>query len=208
MKNKNLKVKVIGIGDGINSIVEYLYQNNKRENIEFTVINLSSKSTDEPIVVDDKYFLTDAFGIEAECYDKPEAVTKYVLENIDNIRRFTTGSDIVILLSCFGDKTGTGIGATPLVAKILKESAVKAFSIITLPFDSFLEQTRKLATVAANELALYQKDCIVIDSQAEVESDDFPNDISIFDVDNYIRDKVVDKFYTLLADVFYNADAE
>lgn len=39
MQNKNLKIKVFGIGYGGQSIVDYLYLNNKCKNIDFVVIN-------------------------------------------------------------------------------------------------------------------------------------------------------------------------
>ena len=39
MNNKNLKITVVGIGSGAQNIIDYLFLNNKSENIEFALIN-------------------------------------------------------------------------------------------------------------------------------------------------------------------------
>ena len=44
MQNKNLKIKVFGIGNGGQNMVDYLYLNNKCKNIDFTVINSDERA--------------------------------------------------------------------------------------------------------------------------------------------------------------------
>ena len=104
--------------------------------------------------------LTD--GIDAAC--DPEVGRKATEESYNEIKRALEGADMVILVACMGD--GTGTGATPVIAKIAKELGAFALAIVTMPF-GFEGKKHTLQALAGIERL--QKN---IDSPVVV----FPND--------------------------------
>ena len=90
MQNKNLKIKVFGIGNGGQNMVDYLYLNNKCKNIDFVVINSDEKALKQS-KTRNKYVLSGEYysdkGESLGCGGDPKVGKEYALKHINIIRR-------------------------------------------------------------------------------------------------------------------------
>lgn len=228
MQNKKLKIKVIGIGGGGQKIADYLYQYNKCKNMEFIAINsdeqiLNLAKIENKILIKKEYSLYDkvvamfpklvlkfmrfewlvykiykminhkkSFG----CGGNPRTGEEYAFRYINKIREIVGTPDIVFIISSFGG--GCGTGATPVIAKMLKDTNINVFAIVTLPFEFEGRYRMQQATDGVLELERYVKNVIVFDNQAVLKGDDVKKDTSIKNVFNYINEKISENFYEVI----------
>lgn len=186
---KDLKIKVIGIGNGGQDAVDYLYLKNKCKNIDFVVIN-----SDERILnkakTSDKYLLSgENYSNENEstgCGGNPKIGKQNALIHINQILKLTQNSDIIFLISCFGG--GCGTGATPVIAEKLKIVGIKTIAIITKPFKY---EGQKRTTQAENGIEILQQfvgKTVVIENQTLCKS--VPEDTTTKAAFNYVNQKL------------------
>ena len=98
---KDLKIKVIGIGNGGQDAVDYLYLNNKCKNIDFIVINSDERILKEA-KTSNKYLLSEGnYSNENEstgCGGNPKIGKQNALIHINQILKLTQNSDIIFLI--------------------------------------------------------------------------------------------------------------
>lgn len=126
-----VKIKVVGVGGGGGKIISRIY--NKNKSIDYVAINtdlqdLKQCKADKLLQIGKQTTKGMGAGMQILLGEKS------ALENIQDVLSATLPSQVIILVSCFGG--GTGSGATPLIAKKIKErdKNVLLLSIITLPF--------------------------------------------------------------------------
>lgn len=194
MQDKNLKIKVIGIGGGGQQVVDYLYLSNKCENREFIVIN-----SDEPFLnlakTKNKYVLSGEYyndnGESLGCGGDPEVGKEYAIQHIDKISEIVGKPDVVFLVASFGG--GCGTGATPVTAEMLNELGVKTIAIIGKPFHWEGEMRKQRTIDGIEKLKQYVEKSIIIDYQSLTKT--FPPNTSLNAGWNYIYEKVAEEFY-------------
>lgn len=194
MQDKNLKIKVVGIGGGGQQVVDYLYLNNKCENREFIVIN-----SDEPFLnlakTKNKYVLSGEYyndnGESLGCGGDPKVGKEYAIRHINKIREIVGKPDVVFLVASFGG--GCGTGATPVIAKMLNEIGVKTIAIIGKPFHWEGEMRKQRTIDGIEKLKQYVEKSIIIDYQSLTKT--FPPNTSLNAGWNYIYEKVAEEFY-------------
>lgn len=128
---KNIpKIYVIGIGGGGNNALNRMIASNVA-NVEFIAINtdlqvLETCKAEKKLSIGQR--LTNGFGAGAD----PSVGEAAAVENEDEIRELIKDADMVILTCGMGG--GTGTGATPVIARLCKESGILTVAVVTTPF--------------------------------------------------------------------------
>ena len=214
MNNKNLKITVVGIGSGAQNIIDYLFLNNKSENIEFALIN-SDKNFLEQAKIESKLLIhgdnEKFYGLG--CGGDASIGKQYAEFCLEKIEQLFTDTDVAFLISCFGG--GCGTGATPVIAEMLKNKGIKTIAIITKPF-AFESPSRfeiatseikisishkfpdrmERATEGIKKLQSYVEKYIVVDNQSLLEN--FQHSVTLAEIWNYVNKKVAEEFYRAL----------
>ena len=123
-------IKVVGVGgagcNAVNRMIDVGLQG-----VEFIAINTDSqvlKNCNAPVKLQIGEKLTKGLGAGAN----PEVGQKAAEENIEDIRKFLVGADMVFITAGMGG--GTGTGAAPIIAQIAKELGALTVSVVTKPF--------------------------------------------------------------------------
>ncbi len=124
-------IKVVGIGGGGGNALNHIVRSGVR-GVEFIAANtdiahLSLSEADLKIVLGRE--LTRGLGAGAD----PEIGLRAAEESVEEIRTILEGTDMVFLTAGMGG--GTGTGATPVIAKIARESGALVVSVATKPFN-------------------------------------------------------------------------
>lgn len=124
------KIKVIGVGGGGNNAVNRII-NDKVQNIETYLINTETsllKRANTKNVLQIGKELTKGLGAGAN-----EVVGENsALESKEDIKRILENTDLLFVTAGMGG--GTGTGATPIIAQIVKEMGILTVGIVTKPF--------------------------------------------------------------------------
>jgi len=143
---KKIKIRVVGIGGGGGSIVSEIAPRLKR--IKFLAANTDlqalKKLSRETEKLQFGQILTQGLGTGM----KPDLGEKVAQTETDKVKKIFGGRDFSILVSCLGG--GTGSGASPIFAKVARDSKNYTLGIFTLPF-SFEGQKRMEIAEAAME---------------------------------------------------------
>ncbi|MBI4289285.1 MAG: cell division protein FtsZ [Chloroflexi bacterium] len=137
------RIKVIGVGGGGSNAVTRMVRENI-PGVEFIALNTDSQSlqlAEAPTrrQLGDK--LTRGLGAGGE----PSIGCKAAMESKDDLRELCGGADIVFITAGMGG--GTGTGAAPVVAELVKESGALTVAVVTKPF-SFEGAHRRLQAEA------------------------------------------------------------
>lgn len=124
---------VIGVGGCGCNTINMLQQENFDENVNLVAVNTDSAVLNH-IDVQSKILigedLTNGYGAGAD----PAIGLKAAQESEELLRSTIADSDVVILTAGFGG--GTGTGAMPFIAELVRESGITCLSVVTLPFES------------------------------------------------------------------------
>ncbi|MBQ9015292.1 MAG: cell division protein FtsZ [Firmicutes bacterium] len=124
------EIKVIGVGGGgcnaINRMIEAGMQG-----VTFIAVNtdkqaLARNQAETKVQIGEK--LTKGLGAGGN----PEVGQKSAEENLEDLQKFISGSDMVFITCGMGG--GTGTGAAPIIAKIAKDMGILTVGVVTKPF--------------------------------------------------------------------------
>ena len=124
------EIKVIGVGGGgcnaINRMIE-----SGMQGVTFIAVNtdkqtLSTNRAETKVQIGEK--LTKGLGAGGN----PEVGQKSAEENLEDLQKFISGSDMVFITCGMGG--GTGTGAAPIIAKIAKDMGILTVGVVTKPF--------------------------------------------------------------------------
>lgn len=138
------KIKVIGIGGGGGNAITSMVEGDNISGVEFITIN-----TDAQVLLQNKAptklqigeKLTKGLGVGGN----PEIGEQAAEESVEKIKEFLVDSDMVFITAGMGG--GTGTGASPIIARLAKESGALTVAVVTKPFA--FEGTRR--SVVADE---------------------------------------------------------
>ena len=157
-------IKVFGCGGmGCNSIT-WLF--NKGINgatiygINTDALHLSITKADEKILIGKE--LTRGLGAGG----KPKVGREAAKESLSELKKATSGADMVFVLAGMGG--GTGTGAIPVVAQLAKESGAVVIAVVTMPFDCEKARHEK-AEFGLQELTEVVDTAIIIDNNRLVD---------------------------------------
>ncbi len=155
------KIKVVGVGGaGGNAINRMIEQG--LSGVEFVSINTDSQALDfsrsENRIQIGKG-LTRGLGAGA----KPEVGKKAMEEELDELKAFIEGADMVFVTAGMGG--GTGTGAAPVVAEVAREMGILTVAIVTKPFEFEGRKRMNRALAGIDELKTRVDTLIVIPNQ-------------------------------------------
>ncbi|MGC2310839.1 MAG: cell division protein FtsZ [Candidatus Babeliaceae bacterium] len=169
-KNKELgtRIKVIGVGgaggNAVNSMLAFPY-----EHVEFIVANTDAQALNispTPLKLQLGIKLTKGLGTGAN----PDLGKRAAEEDREKIIEYVQNADIVFLVAGLGG--GTGSGALPVIAHILKEKNILSIAVVTKPFDFEGKRRMQVAHQALEELKKQVDSLIVIPNQKLLENSD------------------------------------
>lgn len=125
------KIKVIGVGGGGGNAVASMAQSGQISGVEFININ-----TDAQVLLDNTVptklqigeKLTKGLGVGG----RPEVGAQAAEESQEKIKELLVDSDMVFVTAGMGG--GTGTGASPVIARLARESGALTVGIVTKPF--------------------------------------------------------------------------
>ncbi len=122
-------IKVIGVGGGGGNAVEHMLTE-RIEGVEFLCANTDAqvlKNCSAPTMqLGDE--MTKGLGAGAD----PDVGRQAAEEDIEKLREFLAGSDMIFITAGMGG--GTGTGAAPVIAKLAKELGILTVAVVTKPF--------------------------------------------------------------------------
>ncbi len=123
-------IKVVGVGGaGCNAVNRMIDEG--LQGVEFIAINTDNqvlKNCNAPVKLQIGEKLTKGLGAGAN----PEIGQRAAEENIEDIKKFLVGADMVFVTAGMGG--GTGTGAAPIIAQIAKELGALTVAVVTKPF--------------------------------------------------------------------------
>lgn len=180
-------IKVIGIGGGGGNAVQNMYDEGVA-GVTFAACNTDSQSLSR-LSVPVKILLGET-GLGAG--GKPEVGRQEAENSIPNIERLLSdGTKMVFLAAGMG--SGTGTGATPVIASIAKKLGLLTVAVVTLPF--YFEKKRKIikALKGIDELRKYVDALLIVNNERlcdEYADGDTPLGDAFRQADNVLMDAV------------------
>ncbi len=147
--SKGAVIKIIGVGGGGSNAVNQIYTSNEAKNADFFVMNTDHQALDASPVPNKVTLgptITKGLGAGAV----PDVARKAAEESESQIKDAVESADLVFITAGMGG--GTGSGASPLVAKIARESGALVVAIVTTPFSFEGRQRSETARKAMDEL--------------------------------------------------------
>ncbi len=124
------KIIIIGVGGCGNNTINRLMKSGMSGAdciaINTDVQHLNNVHADKKILIGEQ--ITRGLGAG----NMPEIGQEAMMENVDNLDRLITGTDIVFIAAGMGG--GTGTGAAPVVAEIARQKGAIVVGVVTMPF--------------------------------------------------------------------------
>jgi cell division protein FtsZ len=129
--NHFARIKVIGVGGGGGNAINRMIQAGV-EGVEFVAVNTDSQAlvnSLSPVTVRIGDKLTKGLGAGG----RPEIGERAAEESIEGITEVVRGADMVFITAGIGG--GTGTGASPIVARLARETGALTVGVVTRPFE-------------------------------------------------------------------------
>ncbi|MBU0572142.1 cell division protein FtsZ [Patescibacteria group bacterium] len=133
------KIKVIGVGGGGGNAVSSMIDSENINGVEFIAVNTDAQvllANKAPTKLQIGEKLTKGLGVGGN----PEVGCQAAEESVEKIKELLVDSDMVFLTSGMGG--GTGTGASPIIARLAKETGALTVGVVTKPFA--FEGTRRM----------------------------------------------------------------
>jgi cell division protein FtsZ len=128
---KDLCLKVFGVGGAGCNAAAFAAQA-AFERVDFLAINTDSQAL-EACSAPAKFVLGSSCTRGLGAGGDPDLGRAAAQEDIEKLRGFCTGADIVFILTGLGG--GTGTGAAPVIARLARESGALVLALAALPFE-------------------------------------------------------------------------
>jgi len=132
------KIKVIGIGGGGGNAITSMIEVGEINGVEFIAVNTDAQvllANKAPTKIQIGEKITKGLGVGGN----PDLGTQAAEESQEKIKELLLDSDMVFITSGMGG--GTGTGASPVIAKLAKETGALTVAVVTRPFH--FEGTRR-----------------------------------------------------------------
>lgn len=159
--NSFARIKVIGVGGGGGNAVNRMISAGV-EGVEFITVNTDSQALVNslaPVTVRIGDKLTKGLGAGG----RPEIGERAAEESIDAIGEVVRGADMVFITAGMGG--GTGTGASPIVARLARETGALTVGVVTRPFDFEGARRRRVADEGVAALKEHVDALITIPNQ-------------------------------------------
>ncbi|MEX0920736.1 MAG: cell division protein FtsZ [Candidatus Pacearchaeota archaeon] len=164
LKAGKANIKVLGVGGMGGNAVTWLYNKGIQGATVYAAntdaLHLSVTKADEKILMGKE--LTRGLGAGGKFQVGREAAK----ESLTDLKKATSGADMVFVVAGMGG--GTGTGGAPIVAQLAKESGAVVIGVVTMPFDSEKARLDK-ADFGLQELREVTDTTIIIDNNRLVD---------------------------------------
>lgn len=170
------KIRVVGVGGAGGNVINSMIESNQIRGVEFVSINTDAQDLSinkAGIKIPIGQELTQGLGAGAN----PEIGRKAAEESEDIIKTNLDGANMVFITAGMGG--GTGTGASPLIARLARESGALTIGVVTKPFAFEGIQRMRAADRGIAELKKEVDALITIPNQKLLEVSD--EDMSILD---------------------------
>lgn len=172
IKNKQPKIKIIGVGGGGCNIVNYIY-NNYKDEVAVALCDMDKKSLEKsgsPITLQ---LGKTGLGGGNNSYNSREIAEKEIV----GIKELIGGEfQIIVVVACLGG--GCGSGVAPLIIRELKKLGFIAISVVTIPFEFEGKQKLERSADAVKEMTERSDAVFVLNNQFILEQN---KDMNVFD---------------------------
>jgi len=159
----NKLIKVIGVGGAGSNAVNYMYENEPLQEVEYIVCNTDLQALNYspvPTRIQIGKKLTGGLGAG----NKPETGKKAALEDLEDVRKVLEGNTRMLFITA-GMGGGTGTGAAPEIARLAREMGILTVAVVTVPFHYEGPKRLKAARQGIEELRNYVDSLLVVDNQ-------------------------------------------
>ncbi len=157
-------IKVFGAGGMGGNAVTWLFNKGISGATVYTVntdaLHLSITKADEKILIGKE--LTRGLGAGG----RPQVGREAAKESLSELKKATSGADMVFVLAGMGG--GTGSGCAPVIAQLAKESGAIVIAVVTMPFECEKARQDK-AEFGLQELSEVADTAIIIDNNRLVD---------------------------------------
>ena len=129
--NSTASIKVVGVGGGGSNAVSRMFKE-RVPGIEYMVVNTDTQALllcDVPMRISIGSQLTEGKGVGGN----PELGTRSAEESREDLFEALSESDMVFVAAGMGG--GTGTGAAPVIAEIVRETGALTVGVVTTPFE-------------------------------------------------------------------------
>jgi len=152
------QIKVIGIGGGGCNAVNRMIEAGLK-GVNFMAINTDRQALSESIA-DTKLQIGEKLTRGRGAGGNPEIGQKSAEENIEDLKKFITGADMVFITAGMGG--GTGTGAAPIVAKAAKDMGILTVGVVTKPFTFEGKKRKDHADLGIKFLKKYVDSLVIV----------------------------------------------
>ncbi len=160
-------IKVIGVGGAGSNAVNYMYESQALEHVDYIVCNTDLQALNDspvPTKIQIGKQLTDGLGAGS----KPETGKKAALENLEEVKQLLENETKMLFITA-GMGGGTGTGAAPEIARLAKEMGILTVAIVTMPFRYEGPNRLKAAEAGIRELRKYVDSLLIVDNEKLIE---------------------------------------
>ncbi len=164
----NALIRVVGVGGGGGNAINRMIEENIA-GVEFVSVNtdsqvLQSSAARTRVVLGER--TTRGLGSGGN----PDVGKRAAEESIDELEQVLAGSDMVFVTAGMGG--GTGTGASPIVAKVARETGALTIGVVTRPFGFEGSHKARAAEAGIEELKEHVDTLIVIPNDKLLEISD------------------------------------
>ena len=199
-------IKIIGVGGGGCNAVTRLF-NEGIKDVEYLLCNTDRQALMASPVPDKIQLgsnLTRGLGAGMD----PEKGRNAAIESIEEIKKYI-GDNIKVVFITAGMGGGTGTGASPVIAKMVKESGRLTIAVVTYPRDNDGLEALQRAYEGIEEMRKYTDSIIIVDNQKMY---DFYGDMEVtsaFEKADNVLDAAVRGIYEIITKPGYkNVDLQ
>jgi len=156
-KAAGAKLKVIGVGGGGGNALNTMIRNGLT-GVEFIAANTDSQALGISLA-ERKLLLGSGLGAGKN----PEVGRKDAEQSTPEIERAVAGADMVFITAGMGG--GTGTGASPVIARVARESGALTVAVVTLPFEFEGSRRKEIALQGMEEMKEETHSMIMIPNQ-------------------------------------------
>jgi cell division protein FtsZ len=155
------RIKVVGVGGGGGNAINRMIESGV-DGVEFVAVNTDAQmlvNSSAPISVRIGDKLTKGLGAGG----RPEVGERAAEESMETLAEVLRGADMVFITAGMGG--GTGSGASPIVAKLARETGALTVGVVTRPFDFEGAKRRRVADESIANLREHVDALITIPNQ-------------------------------------------
>ena len=152
------KIKVVGVGGGGGNAITSMINEGGIPGVEFVAVNTDAQAL-LANKAEVKIQIGEAFTRGLGSGGDPEVGRQAAEESREQLKEELEGADMVFI-TC-GEGGGTGTGAAPVVAEVVKESGSLTVAVVTKPFD-FEGAKRKLSADDGVALLKEKVDTLIV----------------------------------------------